>query len=70
LKEGKNWIEVNSDVYKEVKFVRYVEVRRTGQQVGRYDEGRKIAVRLCDCTGEHGVGEGRWGTGYKGRWRK
>jgi hypothetical protein len=69
-KEGKTWIEVNPDIYKDGGRVRYVEVRRTKQFVELYDEGRKMAVRLYDCAEEHCVGEGEWVTGYAGRWRK
>jgi hypothetical protein len=69
-KDGKNWIEVNPDNYPEAKALQYVEVKRTEQYVELYDDSRKIVVRLFDSTEEHRVGDGKWETGYKGRWRK
>ncbi len=70
---GRSWYELNELTYRKLGGpATFREVRRTGEYVELYDEGRGVAVRLYDEDSEVRLShhtDAPWEPLYRGRWK-
>jgi hypothetical protein len=70
-KDNSNWIELNSDVYRDVGGpFQFREVSRTTDYVELYSGSRRMFIRLSDDQSNWRFeGEDGWRPLYRGRWK-